>query len=223
MESTSPKYGEKAGYHSAVCLEAGEVEWMEPAGNSNSETSATLPDRLRQRLSGALWSARPRNVCALAPGDSRRRPRPGSPGGRFWLPVRRHLQYRQSALGDVDMEALDVDVELRGVRPGRSLQRERQPGLDQLDLGRDAGRRGGDVDLAVDGQPDQAVDEPGRVSPEHRNEHRNVPGPGEGLDFLIRLHVGHGQDRHYEDALVEHLLDLIGMDPAGRLCTKNGN
>ena len=32
----------------------------------------------------------------------------------------------------------------------------------------------------------------------------------------IRLHVGHGQDRHYEDALVEHLLDLIGMDPAGR-------
>ena len=54
VDSSSPSYGEKASYHSAVCLETGEVEWMELAGNSNSETSATLLDRLRQRHSGSL-------------------------------------------------------------------------------------------------------------------------------------------------------------------------
>ena len=39
VDSTSPRYGEKAGYYSAVCLETGEVEWMELEGNSNSGTS----------------------------------------------------------------------------------------------------------------------------------------------------------------------------------------
>ena len=29
VDSTSPKYGEKASYYSAVCLETDEVEWME--------------------------------------------------------------------------------------------------------------------------------------------------------------------------------------------------
>ena len=28
VDSTSPRYGEKASYYSAVCLETGEVEWM---------------------------------------------------------------------------------------------------------------------------------------------------------------------------------------------------
>ena len=32
VDSTSPRYGEKASYYSAVCLESGEVEWMELAG-----------------------------------------------------------------------------------------------------------------------------------------------------------------------------------------------
>ena len=27
VDSTSPRYGEKASYYSAVCLETGEVEW----------------------------------------------------------------------------------------------------------------------------------------------------------------------------------------------------
>ena len=40
VDSTSPRYGEKASYYSAVCLETGEVEWMELEGNSNSGTSA---------------------------------------------------------------------------------------------------------------------------------------------------------------------------------------
>ena len=32
VDSTSPRYGEKASYYSAVCLETGEVEWMELEG-----------------------------------------------------------------------------------------------------------------------------------------------------------------------------------------------
>ncbi len=42
MDSTSPQYGEKASYYSAVCLETGDVEWMELEGNSNSETSVAF-------------------------------------------------------------------------------------------------------------------------------------------------------------------------------------
>ena len=41
-DSGSPRYGEKASYYSAVCLETGEVEWMGLEGNSNSETSAAF-------------------------------------------------------------------------------------------------------------------------------------------------------------------------------------
>ena len=32
VDSSSPRYGEKASYYSAVCLETGEVEWMELEG-----------------------------------------------------------------------------------------------------------------------------------------------------------------------------------------------
>ena len=50
--------------------------------------------------------------------------------------------------------------------------------------------------------------------------HRDVPGPGEGLDVLVGLHVGHDQDRDYEDALVELLLDYVadghGSVPSAR-------
>ncbi len=54
VDSTSPRYGEKASYYSAVCLETGEVEWMELEGNSNSETSAGFLEQLRERHSGRL-------------------------------------------------------------------------------------------------------------------------------------------------------------------------
>ena len=54
MGSTSPQYGEKASYYSAVCLETGEVEWMELAGNSNSGTSVAFLKQLRQRPGGRL-------------------------------------------------------------------------------------------------------------------------------------------------------------------------
>ena len=54
VDSSSPRYGEKASYYSAVCLESGEVEWMELEGNSNSETSAAFLEQLRERHSGRL-------------------------------------------------------------------------------------------------------------------------------------------------------------------------
>ena len=54
VNSNSPRYGEKASYYSAVCLETGEVEWMELEGNSNSGTSAAFLDQLRKRHSGPL-------------------------------------------------------------------------------------------------------------------------------------------------------------------------
>ena len=54
VDSSSPRYGGKASYYSAVCLETGEVEWMELEGNSNSGTSDAFLDRLRQKRSGPL-------------------------------------------------------------------------------------------------------------------------------------------------------------------------
>ena len=54
VDSTSPSYGEKASYYSAVCLETGEVEWMELEGNSNSQTSVAFLEQLRERHSGRL-------------------------------------------------------------------------------------------------------------------------------------------------------------------------
>ena len=62
MDSTSPSYGEKASYYSAVCLETGEVEWMDLEGNSNSGTPAAFLEQLRQRHSGPLnviWNNAP--------------------------------------------------------------------------------------------------------------------------------------------------------------------
>ena len=54
MDSSSLRHGEKASYYSAVCLETGEVEWMELEGNSNAGTSAAFLDQLRRRHSGLL-------------------------------------------------------------------------------------------------------------------------------------------------------------------------
>ena len=49
VDSTSLRRGEKARYYSAVCLETGEVEWMELEGNSNAETSAACLRQLREK------------------------------------------------------------------------------------------------------------------------------------------------------------------------------
>ena len=47
-------WGEKACYYSGVCLETGEVEAMEIAGNSNAETSTAFLQQLRANHPGPL-------------------------------------------------------------------------------------------------------------------------------------------------------------------------
>ena len=54
VDSSSPRYGEKASYYSAVCLESGELEWMELEGNSNAGTSVGFLKQLREKHSGPL-------------------------------------------------------------------------------------------------------------------------------------------------------------------------
>lgn len=49
VDSTSPRWGEKASYYSAVCLETGEVEVMELEGNSTAATSAAFLKQVRER------------------------------------------------------------------------------------------------------------------------------------------------------------------------------
>jgi len=49
VDSTSPRYGEKASYYSAVCVETGEVELMELEGTSSAETSTAFLRQLRAR------------------------------------------------------------------------------------------------------------------------------------------------------------------------------
>jgi transposase len=53
-DSTSPRWGEKASYYSAVCPETGEVEAMAIQGNSNAGTSAAFLGQLRARHRGPL-------------------------------------------------------------------------------------------------------------------------------------------------------------------------
>ena len=68
VDSTSPRYGEKASYYSAVCLETGEVEWMELEGNSNSGTSVDFLTQLRGKHPGPLkviWDNAPAHRGAV--------------------------------------------------------------------------------------------------------------------------------------------------------------
>jgi transposase len=54
VDSTCPRWGEKASYYSAVCLETGEVEHMELTGTSTSATSAAFLKQLRDAHPGPL-------------------------------------------------------------------------------------------------------------------------------------------------------------------------
>jgi len=47
VDSTCPRWGEKASYYSAICLETGETECMELTGTSSSATSAAFLAQLR--------------------------------------------------------------------------------------------------------------------------------------------------------------------------------
>ena len=57
VDSTSPRYGEKASYYSAVCLETGKVEWMELEGNSNAGTSVAFLEQLGESIQGRCGSS----------------------------------------------------------------------------------------------------------------------------------------------------------------------
>jgi len=54
VDSTCPRWGEKASYYSAVCLETGETEHMELTGTSSSATSAAFLKQLRASHPGPL-------------------------------------------------------------------------------------------------------------------------------------------------------------------------
>ena len=54
VDSNSLRWGEKASYYPAVCLETGEVEWMELEGNSNAGTPEAFLRQLRERRPGPL-------------------------------------------------------------------------------------------------------------------------------------------------------------------------
>ena len=49
VDSSSPRYGEKARYYAAVCLETGEVEALPLTGNSSAQTSVAFLPQLRAR------------------------------------------------------------------------------------------------------------------------------------------------------------------------------
>ncbi len=62
VDSTCPRWGEKASYYSAVCLETGEMEYMELAGTSSAATSAAFLTQLRVRHAGPpiiIWDNSP--------------------------------------------------------------------------------------------------------------------------------------------------------------------
>ena len=54
VDSSSPRWGEKASYYSAVCLETGEVKVMELQEYSNAETSTAFLKQLRDKHAGPL-------------------------------------------------------------------------------------------------------------------------------------------------------------------------
>lgn len=54
IDSTSPRYGEKASYYSAVCLETGEVAAMPLEGNSSAQTSVCFLQQLRAQHAAPL-------------------------------------------------------------------------------------------------------------------------------------------------------------------------
>jgi transposase len=54
VDSSSPRWGEKASYYSAVCLETGEVDYQALDGTSSAETSVAFLRHLRARHDAPL-------------------------------------------------------------------------------------------------------------------------------------------------------------------------
>ena len=69
VDSTSPRRGEKASYYSAVCLETGEVEWMELDGTGWKQQRRYLGSLSGATEGAPLWAAqRDLGQCAGPPG-----------------------------------------------------------------------------------------------------------------------------------------------------------
>ena len=64
VDSTSPSYGEKASYYSAVCLETGEVEWMALEGNRNSVAFLKQLKEKHPRPLRVIWDNAPARDCS---------------------------------------------------------------------------------------------------------------------------------------------------------------
>lgn len=72
VNSTSPKYGEKAGYCSAVCLETGEVEWIgASAGSAGGQQQQRNLDCFPGAVAGEAQRTAERHL-GQCPGPSRR-------------------------------------------------------------------------------------------------------------------------------------------------------
>jgi transposase len=89
VDSTCPRWGEKASYSSAVCLETGAVEHMELSGTSSSATSAAFLRQLRANHPGPLvviWDNGParggEGDLGLGARGGHRQHRPGQQGRR---------------------------------------------------------------------------------------------------------------------------------------------
>lgn len=101
VDSTSPQYGEKASYYSAVCLETGEVEWMDAsAGSAGGQQQlrdlgcflGTVAPEAREpsqrdlgQRAGPLWQAQEGREVQGVPVDLRSEPEasePPSPRGQ---------------------------------------------------------------------------------------------------------------------------------------------
>ncbi len=62
VDSSCPRWGEKASYYSAVCLETGETAYRELVGTSTSATSVAFPAQLRADHAGPriiIWDNGP--------------------------------------------------------------------------------------------------------------------------------------------------------------------
>ena len=109
VDSNNPRYGEKASYYSAVCLETGEVEWMELEGNGNGASSVALLEQLRERHGGRLnvtWDNAPAHRSPAmrsyleTPGLNLRLVNPRFHGGRLCrATVRTSMPMRRSGAG----------------------------------------------------------------------------------------------------------------------------
>ena len=95
VDSNSPRYGEKASYYSAVCLETDEVEWMELEGNSNSGTSVAFLTQLPDATEGKASRAAAGHL--------------GQCAGPSWEAVREYLRTPELELRLVNLPSYSPD------------------------------------------------------------------------------------------------------------------